>query len=353
MSKVLGHDRQWNFFRTASERGRLPGTYLFVGPAGIGKRMFAEELAQALLCTAKVGNQLQACGRCPSCLQVAAGSHPDLERITKPEDKSFLPLDLFIGDADHRMRAGLCYNLALKPFYGERKIAIVDDADYFNQEGANALLKTLEEPPPGAVLILIGTSEQRQLPTIRSRCRVVRFSPLADEMVAQILLDQGLVSSSEEAARGAALGQGSVAEALLWLEPNLADFREQFLQRLSAGEFDQFETSALVLSLVDSGAKETQAKRQRLHRALDIAESFYRHLMRALAGDMPSADAQLTSALNAALRHWPRDADAAALCLERTITAHGQVDANAAPANVIDAWLDDLGLAIREGVVAS
>jgi DNA polymerase III subunit delta' len=296
---------------------------------------------------------LAACGHCPSCVQVAAGSHPDMERVTKPEDKSFLPLELFIGDVEHRMRAGLCYNLALKPFYGQRKIAIVDDADYFNQEGANSLLKTLEEPPPGAVLILIGTSEQRQLPTIRSRCRIVRFSPLDDALVERILLEQELVMTPDEARRGALLGQGSVSEAVQWLEPTLAEFREQMLQKLSTAEFDQFETSALVQGLVDQGPKESQAKRQRLHRALDVAESFYRCMMRALAGQATAADPQLTTAVDAALPRWPRDADAAALCLERTLAAHGHVDMNAGPVNVIDAWLDDLGLAIREGTVAS
>ena len=77
------------------------------------------------------------------------------------------------------MREGLCHDIALKPFRGGRKIAIIDDADYLNQEGANCLLKTLEEPPEKSVIILIGTSQQRQLPTIRSRCQIVRFAPLS------------------------------------------------------------------------------------------------------------------------------------------------------------------------------
>ena len=123
--------------------------------------------------------------------------------------------------------------------------------------------------------------------------------------------------------------------------------------KLSVSEFDQFETSSLIQGLVDSGPKESQAKRQRLHRVLDIAESFYRNLMRTLSGDTPAADPQLMKAVAAAAQRWTRDADAAALCLERTIAAHGHVDSNAGPVNVIDAWLDDLGLAIREGAIAS
>src|SRR5207244_12270207 len=126
--------------------------------------------------------------------QVALLNHPDVEVIAKPADKAFIPLELLIGDAEHRMRAGLCYSIALKPYSGRRKVAIIDDADYLNKEGANCLLKTLEEPPQNTVLILIGTSEQRQLPTIRSRCQIVRFQPLAESDVAELLIEMALRS---------------------------------------------------------------------------------------------------------------------------------------------------------------
>ena len=168
---IRGHDRIIDKFRRAIGKSRLASTFLFVGPAGIGKRTFALALAKALLCERASEQQLEPCGQCPSCVQVASLNHPDVELIAKPADKAFIPLEQLIGDAEHRMRAGLCYNISLRPFSGRRKIAILDDADYLNKEGANCLLKTLEEPPPQSVLILIGTSEQRQLPTIRSRCR--------------------------------------------------------------------------------------------------------------------------------------------------------------------------------------
>src|SRR4029450_8202547 len=117
------------------------------------------------------------------------------------------PLELLIGDAEHRMRAGLCYNIALKPFSARRKVAIIDDADYLNKEGANCLLKTLEEPPPKSLLIMIGTSEQRQVPTIRSRCQIVRFQPLAEEDVAELLLSTGVCEDAALAQPAAARGE--------------------------------------------------------------------------------------------------------------------------------------------------
>ena len=161
-----------------------------------------------MLCHQRPEAALDPCETCPSCTMVLAGTHPDLDVVSKPADKSFLPLDLFLGDREHRRQEGLCHNISLKPFMGGRKIAVIDDADYLNAEGANCLLKTLEEPPPQSVLILIGTSPAKQLPTIRSRCQLVRFQPLAAEMVAEILLSKGLAADAAEARRLAAACRG-------------------------------------------------------------------------------------------------------------------------------------------------
>ena len=127
---IYGHDDVVERFRRALGRGRLASSFLFVGPEGIGKRSFALKLAQALLCRTRPEQAMDPCGECPACVQVAARTHPDLMVVAKPKDKSFLPLELLIGDKEHRMRRGLCHGIALKPFMGGRKIAIIDDADY-------------------------------------------------------------------------------------------------------------------------------------------------------------------------------------------------------------------------------
>ena len=142
---ILGHDDVVEQFRRAVTRGRLASSFLFVGPAGIGKRVFAIKLAQALLCSTRPETALDPCETCPACVQVHAGTHPDLQYVCKPDDKSFLPLELLIGDKEHRGRQGLCHAIAMKPFMGGRKVAIIDDADYLNPEGANSLLKRSEE----------------------------------------------------------------------------------------------------------------------------------------------------------------------------------------------------------------
>src|ERR1700681_1943961 len=98
---IEDHDAVVERFRETLARGRLASTFLFVGPAGIGKRTFAVKLAQALLCSERSEALLDPCERCPSCVQVAASTHPDLEVVSKPPDKSAIPVALLIGDKEH------------------------------------------------------------------------------------------------------------------------------------------------------------------------------------------------------------------------------------------------------------
>ena len=134
------------------------------------------------------------------------------------------------------MQEGLLYNISRKPYSGRRKVAIIDDADYLNKEGANCLLKTLEEPPPKSLLILLGTSEQRQLPTIRSRCQIVRFQPLAESDVAELLVERGLCGDPATARRAAARSGGSLQLAQLWCDEQMAEFRGKLLAVLRRSE---------------------------------------------------------------------------------------------------------------------
>src|SRR5688572_29854914 len=238
---IEGHDRIVARFRRAIEQGRLASTFLFVGPEGIGKRAFAIALARSLLCERRDDAQLDVCGICPSCVQVAARTHPDLHFIGLPEGKSSIPIKLLIGEDETRMREGLCYDISLKPFGGKRKIAIVEDADYLNRaEVANCLLKTLEEPPPRSLLILVGTSESKQLPTIRSRSQVVRFEPLSREIVERLLVEKRLVADPAEARRLAAQSEGSISRALELADPELWQFRDELLAALAREPLESY-----------------------------------------------------------------------------------------------------------------
>lgn len=255
-----GHDGIVEYFRRAIARGRLAHAYLFVGPTGVGKRRFALLLAKSLYCRQRPAELLDPCNRCQSCCLVEAGTHPDLLLVAKPEDKSEFPVELLVGEREGRGEPGACRALAFKPTFGDRRILILDDADYLNPESANALLKTLEEPPPGAVIFLLATSAARQLPTIRSRCQIVRFRPLTAEVVAGKLLELGYVDSPDEAERVAQLSGGSIGRAIELLELQALEMRKAVEEGLLSLPGQLPQTLERLGEFVEKGGSSAQAK---------------------------------------------------------------------------------------------
>jgi DNA polymerase-3 subunit delta' len=346
---IHGHDDVVEKFRRALKRGRLASSFLFVGPEGIGKRLFAQKLAQSLLCQASPDELLEPCGSCANCVQALAGTHPDLEMIAKPKDRSFLPLELFIGDKEHRMREGLCHNISLKPFMGGRKIAIVDDADYFNPEGANCLLKTLEEPPPRSVLILIGTSPAKQLPTIRSRCQLIRFQPLSSEAIARLLVSEGLVADASQAELLAPSCGGSLHRAAELVDSKLAAFRSRLYEHLANPVIDSARLAKATWAFVQEAGKDAPARRARLRQVIGLATEFYRQLVYVLSGAVAAADDELNRAVQRLAPVWNGDCGTATECLDRCLLGIEQVDRNANQATLTECWLDDLAKTIEKG----
>ena len=341
---IEGHDDVVNRFRTSLQRGRLASTFLFVGKSGIGKKKFARRFAQALLCSHAADEELAPCLQCDSCLQIEAGSHPDVEQVNKPVDKSTIPIELFIGDLKNRNKDGLCYRLALRPSIGDRRIAIIDDADFMNQEGANCLLKTLEEPPPRSILILLATSEQRQLPTIRSRCQTVRFQPLSLEFVTQHLREINPELSEADAAERAWLGEGSLDQALEFVDPELEGFRCELWESLgSAAQTDYLKITKDISTFVDSAGKEAPKRRQRLRHTIRLFMLFYRQLMLTSFESSTEAKGLLGKQAQAAQRAG--QGEATPVQIDRCLQALREVDANANLATLIECWIDDVAAA--------
>ena len=351
---VVGHDEVVERFRRAISRGRLASSFLFVGPSGIGKRRFAMRLAQALLCHTRPESAMDPCGICSACTQVQAGTHPDFQMVSKPPDKSAIPLGLLIGDPpDYPRREALCHAIGMKPMMGGRKVAVIDDADYLNVEGANSLLKTLEEPPPRSVLILLGTSPARQLPTIRSRCQLIRFRPLSEEVVAQLLLEHGLVSDAADARRLAAHSGGSVQRAVELADPALWEFRRVLFQRLAEPAIDSVRLSAALMDLVEHSGKEPAVRRARIRQVLRFAIEFYQLLVCGLTGAPLTGDQELRHATERAMAAWQGDLLLAAACLDRCLEAAEQLDRNAHQATLIEGWFDSLARMTAPGHPAS
>ena len=339
---IHGHDAAVEHFRQSLRSARLASTYLFVGPAGIGKRSFALKLAQALLCQNHADEELQICGHCASCKLAQAGTHPDLLQVARPRDKSYIPVETFIGPPEKRMREGLCHDIGMKPFLGGRRVAIIDDADDLNMEGANSLLKTLEEPPPRSVLILIGTSAAQQLPTIRSRCQILRFQPLATDVLIELLVSTGSVASRAEAEALAPLAEGSLQRALELADPQLAEFRQRLFAALAKKAPDSVRLATAVSTLVDEAGKEAPRRRARLRQIVGFAVSYYRELMRQAAGAPASRDAVLQQAISQALAAASPDPLRCAAAVDRCLQTLEHIDRNANQSTTIECWLDDL-----------
>jgi DNA polymerase-3 subunit delta' len=314
--------------------GRFPHAFLFVGPEGVGKGLFARTLAQALLCERHAEGDLEPCGSCPSCLQVVEGSHPDVLAVSKPEDRQELPI---------RAIRDLCLDLGFKPMRGTRRVAIVEDADDLSEEAANAFLKTLEEPPPGSVLILIGAAAETQLDTILSRCRVLRFEPLSTEDLAAVLLDQGLAGDPEQAMNLAKRGEGSVARAKGLADEELEHFRRAMIDELSEPRgFDPPAFSRRLNSFSEEAGKESGPKRERARLLIGEMARLFRGVLWQTAGvEPPSPDpADRRAMASLAERLEPEDVF---LLAERCLDADYQIQRNASRPLIFESLCHDIG----------
>ncbi len=180
---LYGNLRVRSYFENIAKKNRLAHAYLFYGPDGVGKRSYAVELAQAILCP-DAGEGAHVSDECRACFAVAAGSYPTVYFI-RPEGDGGRPL--ISVTAIRALRRAL----TLKAFVGEKRVVIVDGAEYMNREAANAFLKTLEEPYPGIHFFMIVASLAALPETIISRSERVRFTLLSDADVVSVLKGRG------------------------------------------------------------------------------------------------------------------------------------------------------------------
>ena len=209
----MGHRRLVGLLARSVHRESLPPSLIFAGPPGVGKRLAAVATAQALNCTAlilpgkAVANdavlyEIDACGVCAACRRIARGVHPDV-LIVEPGDSGSIKIEQVRDIVDRT---------AYRPFEGRRRAVIIDDADALVPAAQNALLKTLEEPPPSSVFMLITTRPDMLLSTVRSRCPRLRFRPLGPGDIAAAMVARG--HSEAEARAVAATADGSLGRAL-------------------------------------------------------------------------------------------------------------------------------------------
>ncbi|HKF57889.1 MAG TPA: DNA polymerase III subunit delta' [Blastocatellia bacterium] len=201
-SDIVGNDRMKPLLRRAVREGRVGQSLIFAGPDGIGKRRFAAALAQALNCERPIDGD--ACGKCGQCFKVAHGEHPDVVIYHKNPDGQFIKID--------QMRE-MSAEAQFKPFEGNRRVLIVDEAHRLNIPAANSILKALEEPPETSLIVLVTSRPYALLDTVRSRCQILSFAPVSlAELESYLMANYGRpVEQNKLIAR---LASGSIGRAL-------------------------------------------------------------------------------------------------------------------------------------------
>lgn len=335
-STLIGQDHIREWFSVAIEKGRLAGSFLFVGQHGVGKQTVATLLARTLLCEKVPAAQMSPCGTCEACVQVGADTHPDLIRQSKPADKNVIPVELLIGPADARMQQGFCRDVRLKPFRGRRKVAILEDADFLNEEGANCLLKTLEEPPANAVILLIGTSEQRQLPTIRSRCQTIRFRSPSGQNAVRLLRDvHGVEADDAKIGQAVETSGGDMQVALRLLGGDSEILRETIGAHLGSPHPDPVALQRIITKHVDQAGKDARVRRGAMRDVFSMAIQHYRHQLRQDAGvGGPSVGGPSVGGPSVGAHTLAR--------LDRSLRALREVDRSANQSTLIECYAADI-----------
>ena len=233
MNNYVGHDKAWKQFATACDSNKIHHGWILAGPRGIGKSAFA------LRATAMLVDPENAYAG-----MIARGSHPDILSV-KRLPKEPLKEDEDIDDVTEFKRSitvdqirGLQQSLTTRPGLSNRRAIIIDAADDLERGGANALLKSLEEPPVGTYFFLISHASDRLLPTIRSRCQILRFEALSDADMASVLQRAAPEVGADELQALIRLGNGTPGQALDFLGLDLQEIEDAMLSILRTGDRD-------------------------------------------------------------------------------------------------------------------
>ena len=249
MTPVFGHDRERDEILSAARAGRLHHGWVFAGPHGIGKASLARQIALCLLADGEQEGIVASSH--PSAKLFEAGTHPDYAELRRLEkDNGDLARNISVDQV-----RGLSRLLSTSPSVSKRRIILIDAADDMERGAANALLKSLEEPPRDAIFLLISHSPSRLLPTIRSRCRMLRLSPLGSADMAAALRQADPAMDEDEHHTLLRMGEGSPGRALALAGLGIGDMVAA-LERISqSGDPSNAERIALAKALAIKSAR--------------------------------------------------------------------------------------------------
>ncbi|MCC7124464.1 MAG: DNA polymerase III subunit [Acidobacteria bacterium] len=296
---LVGHRRLTHLLSGAIARETLPPTLLFTGPAGVGKWQAAIATAQAANCEQPVRARgdgvasqadapddqakttsdalpVDACGQCRSCDRIARGVHVDVI-VIEPDDRASIKIDVI---RDVLSRTGY------RPFEGKRRFVLIREADTLEIASQNALLKSLEEPPPATVFILTTAVPGALLPTVRSRSMTLRFGRLPQDEVARVLRERHEYSDTDARAL-AALADGSIGQALALADTDISVLRETALLLLQETASRSDAQGRLQVAAAVAGGPKKERSREDLAVVLRITASMLRDLEAMNAGADP------------------------------------------------------------------
>ncbi len=254
---IIGHEQNIEHLENAIENGQVSHAYIFNGEDGIGKMTTAKAFVKALLCESK-----NSCGTCQSCIQIDSGNHPDVIYVT--HEKAGITVD--------DIRDQVNQSVFVKPYSSDYKVYIIDEADKMNAAAQNALLKTIEEPPAYAVIILLSNNKESFLETIVSRCVVLNFGPLKESQVREYLNSHyDNMNGREDLA--VSYSMGNIGKAKKVIESD--DFNEQkdFCLNLMAN-LEKWDIHEILLSL-----KQMASYKDYIYDLLDIMTIYYRDIL--------------------------------------------------------------------------
>ena len=263
LKEIFCQDKAIGILQRAFACGRMPHAYIFSGLEGVGRFKTACELSKLLLCKGPVkeetgsGEFADSCGRCESCKLFKAGSHPDFNLIykellefTKDNKGKKTPVDL----PKDVIREFLIDKVSMRPTLSKSKVFVVSEAERLNAFSQNSLLKVLEEPPEYCFVILLCTRLEKLLPTTKSRCQIIRFAPIDEEIIIGKLREMGI--GQEQAQYFARLAQGSLGQACQWANLELADANLYQIKKdlvVSVSTFEYSNALELAQRFLDEG----------------------------------------------------------------------------------------------------
>jgi DNA polymerase-3 subunit delta' len=333
LREIIGHRRLTTLIARAIERESLPPTLLFAGPSGVGKWAVARATAQAVNCIERVTPTatdlaIDACGTCRACDRIARGVHVDVILI-EPDERASIKIDV-IRD--------VLSKTSFRPFEGRKRVVLIREADTLEPASQNALLKSLEEPPPGTMFILTTAVPGALLPTVRSRCMRLRFGRLTSaEIAAALVRDHDY--SDVDAKQTAPIADGSIGQALALIDNDLSMFRELAMGLLqqTAGRADT-TSRVQAASALHTGGSKKERTREDVAIVLRLMASMLRDLEAINAGADRAvlANPLLTNDLEALARAYAGERARAAFgAVDRALTA---LERNAGT-KVVTEWL--------------